>query len=471
MACTELGFAAADLGAGVECGWLDVPETRAERGSRMLRLAVVVARATGPQPAGDPVLYLHGGPGIATLGVVPRALRGQSWPVLRARRDLVFFDQRGTGRSRPVLCPEFNAALGALNADPIAPAADADRKTEAAERCRAEMRAEGADPAAYNSTAIAADAEALRQALGYPAWNIFATSFGTLPAVEMIRNHPGSVRAMILDSAFPPNTDNRAEQISATAASLAAVQRRCDGDPACRRLYGDLRARAARTVARLGAAPLATAGGRIDGGSFMQALWTMLVVSGMVPHVPELLRRADNGDDAMIRRVVAAFGGPGTFGAYSHAQAWLVNCHDAFPRSSAPLVARAIAAHRDIATETLAETQDRVCTAIQPDAADPAFFTPPPLDIPAIVYFGEFDPATPRADAEVAIRILPRGTLIEVAGTSHAPFYSNGCTRGIASAFLDAPDARPDLSCLDGLPPFAFSVSEAFDGFMAALPE
>lgn len=203
----------------------------------------------------------------------------------------------------------------------------------------------------------------------------------------------------------------------------------------------------------------------------MQTLWTMLVVSDLVPHVPEFLRRSEAGDDAMIRRAVAAFGGPGTFGGYSHAQAWLVNCHDAFPRPSAPLVARAIAANRDIATDTLADTQDRVCAAMQPQVAEAAFFAPPPLDAPALVYFGEFDPATPRSDALAAMAILPRGTLVEMAGASHAPFYGNACTRGIAVAFLDAPDTRPDLSCMEAQPAFAFSDAAAFDVFLATLPE
>ena len=43
--CTALGFSATDLGSGVECGWLSVPESRVGPG-RTLRLAVVLARAT-----------------------------------------------------------------------------------------------------------------------------------------------------------------------------------------------------------------------------------------------------------------------------------------------------------------------------------------------------------------------------------------------------------------------------------------
>lgn len=471
VACTELGFAASDLAGSVECAWFSVPESRGRARSRTLRLAVVVARATGPSIAPDPVLYLHGGPGIATLDVVPRALRGQSWPRLRARRDLVFFDQRGTGRSRPLLCPAFNAALEALNANPSSPQAGTAARHAAARRCRDTLVAEGGDPEAYNSTAIAADAEALRRALGYSSWNVFATSFGTLPAFELARRHPRSVRALLLDSAFPPNSGNRVEQISATAASLAAVQRRCDAAPACRETYGSIRPLAARAITRLNAAPLTTATGRINGEAFMQALWTMLVVGNTVPHVPELLHRVAAGDDALVRRIVGAFGGSDTFGGYSHTQAWLVNCHDIFPPRSTTRYARALAANRDIAGAEDPSRIDRLCAAIQPGRAPAGFYRPQRLEVPALVYFGEFDPATPRADAEAALRMLGRGTLIDVAGASHASFYSDDCTRGIAVAFFNAPTMRPDLSCLGGRAPFAFSGAEAFDRFVATLPE
>lgn len=471
VACTEFGFAAADLAGTVECAWFSVPETRGRAQSRTLRLAVVVARATGPSAMPDPVLYLHGGPGIATLDVVPRALRGQSWPRLRARRDLVFFDQRGTGRSRPLLCAAFNTEVEALNTNSSTPQAGTEARRAAARRCRDMMAAEGGDPAAYSSTAIAADAEALRQALGYSSWNVFATSFGTLPAFELARHYPRTVRTLLLDSAFPPNSGNRVEQISATAASLAAVQRRCNAVPACRDTYGGIRPLAARAIARLNAAPLRTATGRIDGEAFMQAVWTMLVIGDTVPHVPELLRRAAAGDDALVRRIVSAFGGSDSFGGYSHTQSWLVNCHDIFPRQSTARFARALAVNRDIAgTEDPART-DLVCAALQPGRAPASFYRPQRLNVPALVYFGEFDPATPRADAEAAMRMLGRGTLIDVAGASHAPFYTDDCTRTIALAFLDAPAARPDLSCMAGRAPFAFSGAEAFDRFVASLPE
>jgi pimeloyl-ACP methyl ester carboxylesterase len=148
-----------------------------------------------------------------------------------------------------------------------------------------------------------------------------------------------------------------------------------------------------------------------------------------------------------------------------------VNCHDAFPRHSTASVARAIAAHRDIATDEASDRTDRVCAEIQPGTAPPDFHAPPRLRVPAIVYFGEFDPATPRADALAALRLLERGTLIEVGGASHAPFYSDDCTRGIGAAFFDAPRAPLDLACLGRRAPFTFSAPEDFEAFLAALPQ
>src|SRR5688500_6547263 len=172
---------------GVECGRLQVPERHGDNKAVALSLPVVVLRRSGAEPSDDPILYLHGGPGIATLEVVPGWLEAASVKTLRAGRDLVLFDQRGSGKSTPAICPEFDAALDKLEAEAPSAAIELRRKREAASACRKSMAERGRDPAAYSSTAIADDAEALRRALGYRQWNVLATSFGSLPAFELGR--------------------------------------------------------------------------------------------------------------------------------------------------------------------------------------------------------------------------------------------------------------------------------------------
>ena len=192
---------------GVECGWLHVEETRGGSDGRTLKLWVAIARGNGADVAQDPLLYIHGGPGIATVDSrFPAIADHPTWPLFRASRDIIFFDQRGTGRSEPEFCAELNAAMDAIAIeDP--PAQEAlQRKVAAFAACRRSLLEQGVNFAAYNSKATADDAEDLRRALGYPAWNVYGVSYGTWPALEIVRTHPDSVRSVILDSPYPPNS-------------------------------------------------------------------------------------------------------------------------------------------------------------------------------------------------------------------------------------------------------------------------
>ena len=463
--CSELGFKKADLDAAVECGWLTVPEGKS---LRKVRIAVVIARATEPNHAAEPMLYLHGGPGIATLDVVPRALKGKSWPLFRRQHDLIFFDQRGTGRSTPAICAKFNKAVGSLAESGVAGRTKSRLQLAAASECPGELQAFGVDPASYSATAIAADAEMLREALGVDRWNLFATSFGSLPAAELVRRWPTTVRSLILDSAYPPNSANNAEQISASAASFRAFQRRCDAIPECRSEFPNLRGLAARIIARLDQSPIAATKGRITGETFRDALWTLMVDGSTAPYLPALLKHADN-DDGLIRRFTEVFGDPGYFGGYAFAQAWLVNCHDIFPRPSRRLIDRAKAQHPDLASGVTSQDQDAMCDTLQPSHVGAGFFQPLRTDVPVLVMFGEFDPATPRDDALTAREFFGAATLVEVDGASHAPFYTDDCTKSIATSFVAAPTAPVDRSCLASRRPFAFADAAAFEKFAADL--
>ena len=85
------------------CGKYSVYENRSVGSGRMISLNILVAPATTPHPAPDPVFYLAGGPGqgaarIASNGEDPLMRE------LRRVRDLIFIDQRGTGDSHQLQC-------------------------------------------------------------------------------------------------------------------------------------------------------------------------------------------------------------------------------------------------------------------------------------------------------------------------------------------------------------------------------
>lgn len=118
-------------------------------------------------PSGKPALFLHGGPGS---GCSPGQRRFFDPSLYRA----VLFDQRGSGRSRP-LASEPNADLST------------------------------------NTTAhLVADIEMLRERLGVDRWTILGLSWGTTLGMAYAQAHPHRVAAMVLG--FVTTTSRREVQ-------------------------------------------------------------------------------------------------------------------------------------------------------------------------------------------------------------------------------------------------------------------
>src|SRR5262249_44629469 len=151
--------------ADVACGWLTVPENRAHPAGRTIKLAVVKLAATGSDPARDPLLILSGGPGQWAIDAVLPMYTGRFAAPTQSKRDIVIFDQRGSGRSQPALnCPEvmsYRDALGILTTTEQ----DAEIDKEIFLACQDRLVREGNDLSGYSSAATAEDIGDLMTAL------------------------------------------------------------------------------------------------------------------------------------------------------------------------------------------------------------------------------------------------------------------------------------------------------------------
>ena len=189
----------------VECGWLLVKENRKNPDSRGLWLAVEIYRSHSPAPKPDPVVYLSGGPGGAALALADQLMSRPFWKGLRADRDIVIYDQRGTGYSEPAFCPELDLRIRQLGFIDMPHERRRELGLTAFERCRDKLLQEGLDFSAYNSRTLAQDLEDLRQSLGFDKLNLVAESYGARVALTALRDTPESVRSVILVSPFPLN--------------------------------------------------------------------------------------------------------------------------------------------------------------------------------------------------------------------------------------------------------------------------
>src|SRR5262245_23633082 len=84
------------------CGSFEVLENRDQPQGRKIPINVVVLRALNPNPKPDPLWVIQGGPGQA--GTKLADFYATAFAEVRKNRDIVLFDQRGTGKSNGLMC-------------------------------------------------------------------------------------------------------------------------------------------------------------------------------------------------------------------------------------------------------------------------------------------------------------------------------------------------------------------------------
>jgi pimeloyl-ACP methyl ester carboxylesterase len=174
---------------GSECLTVHVPLDRSHNVPGAVRLRVLRYAARSSAPAGKRIALIPivGGPGLAAteFGAYYKLLVGSA---LRTR-DLVLFDQRGTGMSGVLRCPtlENNTDLGSASA---------------AGEC---ARSLGPRRAFYRTLDTVEDIDAVRRAVGASKVLLVGFSYGTRVALRYAQMHPDRTEAIILDGAVPPD--------------------------------------------------------------------------------------------------------------------------------------------------------------------------------------------------------------------------------------------------------------------------
>ena len=204
-----------------EFGTLLVPENRSDPNSNLIELAFVRFKSTATNP-GPPIVYLAGGPGGSGIG----AAQGSRFPLFMAFReiaDVIAFDQRGTGYSKPNLgCYEqLSMPLDVVPSREMALKALRENTKACASYWRDVQRV---DLTGYNTNESADDLEDLRKALGVPKISLWGISYGTHLSFATLRRHPQSIsRAIIAGIEGPDHTYKLPSNIQKHLEDLSAV--------------------------------------------------------------------------------------------------------------------------------------------------------------------------------------------------------------------------------------------------------
>jgi pimeloyl-ACP methyl ester carboxylesterase len=401
-----------------EFGTLLVPENRSNPQSNLIELAFVRFKSTAKNP-GPPIVYLAGGPGGSGIFTA----QGSRFPLFMALReiaDVIAFDQRGTGYSKPNLgC--FERLSLPLDVAPTREAAIKDLREKSRSCAWYWHDIQRVDLAAYNTNESADDLEDLRKALGANQISLWSISYGTHLTFATIRRHPQSIsRAILAGTEGPDHTYKLPSNIQKHLEDLAAVIK---ADPQVGKEIPDFLGLMKSVFDRLDAQPATVEitdpqtklKVKVIVNKFvMQYIVANNIGTTVTARFPALFYRASKGD----------FTNP--------AQIWLDESRSEIGSAMSYMMDCAsgqTAARRErIASEakgTLLEDIFNfpfpdVCTEWNaPDLGD-AFRAPVHSDVPVLFISGTLDARTPVSNAEEYRKGFPNSTHIIIEGAVHS---------------------------------------------------
>ena len=431
----------------LRCLAVPVPLDYAKSDARGLNIHVTIAPAYREGAKADPLFVLAGGPGQAGSEVIvllPTALKR-----VRATRDIVFIDQRGTGLSGKLDCedkPEHETM------------SDAELEAEV-KRC---IGASRTPFAAYTTANAARDIEEVRRALGYGKINVWGGSYGTRLGQAYARAYPASVRALILDGVAAPDQVIPAGGRDGQAA-LDKLFEQCARDAGCNKAYPNLRAEFDSLAARAeGGLSLSIADPRtaqpvtfrMTGQRFTGTVHSILYSPADARRLPFLIHSAWQGRwEPFIARhnVGGDFAGEGGTAYLMHLA---VVCAEDVPRMTPALMKEDAA----LLTRALAERMPDMCKTMKVPAVP--YAAPVPIEAPVLLLSGALDPVTPPRRAESAARHMTHARHLVVANAGHG-VSQLGCAPRLLREFLDAPSATLDAKCLAEIPAPTFQLGSA----------
>lgn len=441
----------------VEAGELQVPESRRRPTARRITLPYYRLKSESPKPA-SPIFLLAGGPGSSWLDQFESDENHREVAFYRTIADVVLFDQRGGGHSRPaMICPQ----TAELPADqPLDLSALRASMRTALAACRDHWQEEGVDLAAYNSIENAADVNDLRLALGYGKVSLVGGSYGSHLALEILRRYPEAVDRVVLFGVEGP--DHTWDDPAAMLSTLGRIAAKAEESPALSGLVpaGGLLKALERVLARLESAPQTVT--VAEGTESRRVVVDANVVRRMA-RTGAGRRKAPNAWPEMI---LAMDRGDFSFAARRKLENLTVGLADPMHYSmdcSSGISERRRSRYRtDPAVSTLGDINfeyEALCDLWPSEDLGEAFRANVVSNTPTLIVHGTWDLSTPIENAREVVASLANGQLVEVIGGNHGALYNlfkrwppifdllrkflSGSSVDFPAQVIDLPEATP----------------------------
>jgi pimeloyl-ACP methyl ester carboxylesterase len=432
----------------------------------------------GPEKPLETLVATEGGPGYpATLS---RDDYLALFEPLRRRHDVLLMDNRGTGQSAAIDCHELQTA-----------------EQWTVELTAACGRSLGKRAALYSTAYAVDDLAAILEALGIGRIDLYGDSYGTYFEQVFAVRHPDTLRAIVLDGAYPLNGTDYAWYPTYAPAMRDKFDIACRRFPPCARLPGTSIDHMRPVLQELRSHPFPARAADSDGKErefTADAPRLAIVMFGSAPALAtarefDAAARAFSGGDRvpLLRLMSETLSGVDSRDPTADATKWsaglaaAVMCQDPPQIFDMRLVParriadrdRAIARRKATLPDTYAPfTIDEyrgmpldysfIDQCVEWPAAPPTHPASHVVgpdsrypDIPALIISGELDNMTTLADGAAVARAFKRGRQIRIANSFHVnalPRARSACGAQIVRHFIETLSVG-DTRCAADVPP------------------
>ena len=430
----------------VLCATVPVAENPGKPEGRKIDMNVVILPSFSSAKEQPPLLILAGGPGQAATEqavMVERMFRQ-----VRAHRDIVMIDQRGTGKSNPLACDNFeDEAFAALDFN--------NATMDLAEQGRICLKGlTESDLSQYSSEQAVDDFEAVREALGYSKYHLYGVSYGTRAGLIYMRRHPDSLESVVLDGVAPTQQAIGAfGQTSEQAFELLLSGCRDSND--CQAAFPELKQDFQRLVAKLrNDPPLVKIHHPVTGEQdtllvdhikFLNAVRNGMYMTDTRRMLPLVIHEASKDNFRPFSGFYGMMGSGGGTGMYM-GMTLTVLCSEDWSRVTAK--AKQLDDNNYVVGNMTSRLWDEFCSVWPTYPVDPGFAEPVKSELPVLLLSGRLDPVTPPSWADNAAQTLSNSRHLVAVNGSHAVATHTCAPRVIASFLNGKALSELDDSCL-----------------------
>ena len=433
---------------------------------------------SAPGRSAGTLVATEGGPGYPATE--SRADYLALFQPLRRSRDVLIMDNRGTGKSGAIDC----------------------RALQTAERWTVELvgacgRSLGERAALYSTAYAADDLAAILEALGSGPIDLYGDSYGTYFEQVFAVRHPGALRTIVLDGAYPLQGPDYAWYPNYAPAMRAKFDIACRRSPPCARWPGNSIEHIRPVIEQLRRDPFPARALDSDGRErafTADAAALAIVMFGSAPalatvkEVDAAARAFRDGDRAPLERLMAeTVSGVDSRDPSENPRKWSAGLAAAVMCQDPPQIydMRLPPAQREAERDrVLADRRRSHPDTYMPFTIDEYRAMPldysfidqcvewpvaPPThpasqvvpadavypDVPALVISGELDNMTTVADGAAVARAFKRGRQVVIANSFHVnalPRARSGCAAQLVRGFIETREVG-SAACTSAVPP------------------